>query len=143
MSRAISRVVLCIVMMSGLCAADATAQAADSTRLEPSASVVLRPAPPRADSVQHAPPPDRSLGRDKLLHFTGSAALTLSAQYLATDKGGLSNTEALPLSAAVTLSVGLTKEVVDSRRDRHPLFSWKDLAADVLGVLLAAGFIAL
>ena len=82
--------------------------------------------------------PDEWLGRDKALHAGGSFLLTLSGQYVLTDKAGLSDARALPVSAAAALALGLVKEVSDSRRARHPLFSWRDLAADAAGVALAA-----
>ena len=83
-------------------------------------------------------PPDLWLGPDKALHAGGSFLITLSAQYALTDKAGLSNGEALPVSAAVALALGVAKEVRDSRRAVGPHFSWRDLAADALGVALAA-----
>jgi len=92
-------------------------------------------APARADSLR---PPDAWLGPDKALHAGGSFLFTLSAQYALTDKAGLSDAEALPLSAAVALALGIAKEVRDSRRAVGPHFSLRDLAADALGVALAA-----
>lgn len=89
-----------------------------------------------------AAPPDDWLGRDKALHAGGSFLLTLSGQYVLVEKAGLSNGRALPLSAATALALGLVKEVADSRRARHPLFSWRDLAADAAGVALAAAVAA-
>ena len=88
-------------------------------------------------------PPDGWLGRDKALHAGGSLLLTLSGQYLLADKAGLSNAEALPVAASTTLLLGVMKEVSDSRRTRHPLFSWRDLAADAAGVLVAAALVSL
>lgn len=96
-----------------------------------------RPDAARPDTTR-PPPPDLWLGRDKALHAGGSFLLTLSGQYVLVDKGGLSNGQALPLSAAAALGLGLLKEVADSRRPDAPLFSWRDLAADALGVTLAA-----
>lgn len=99
----------------------------------------------RADTAavaEAAPPPprpaDRWLGRDKALHAGGSFLLTLSGQYVLVAKGGLSDGDALPLSAGAALGLGLLKETVDAGRETAPLFSWRDLAADALGVLLAA-----
>lgn len=84
------------------------------------------------------PPPDDWLGFDKGLHFGASLLLTLSGQYVLTDKGGLSNDGALPLAAGTALALGLAKEVADSRRAAFPLFSLRDLAADALGVAVGA-----
>ncbi|MEM1115981.1 MAG: hypothetical protein AAF845_05470 [Bacteroidota bacterium] len=88
-------------------------------------------------------PPDAWLGRDKALHAGGSLLLTLSGQYLLVDKAGLSNAEALPVAAGTTLLLGVMKEVTDSRRTRHPLFSWRDLAADAAGIAVAAALVSL
>lgn len=88
-------------------------------------------------------PPDEWLGYDKVLHAGGSLLLTLSGQYVLVDKAGLSNGEALPLSASTTLLLGVMKEVADSRRPRHPHFSWRDLVADAVGVLVAAAVASL
>lgn len=90
----------------------------------------------RADSLR--PPPDDWLGYDKGLHVGASFLLTLSAQYVLTDKGGLSNGRALPLAAGTALALGVAKEVADSRRAAFPLFSLRDLVADVLGVAAGA-----
>ncbi len=93
-----------------------------------------------ADTLRSGPP-DEWLGRDKALHAGGSFLLTLSAQYVLVSKAERSERGALPLSATAALGLGLAKEVFDSRRGRFPLFSWRDLAADALGVALAAGLI--
>lgn len=104
-------------------------------------------APARPEAAVARPdttaPPDAWIAYDKALHAGGSFLLTLSGQYVLVDKGGLSNGEALPVSASGTLLLGLLKEVADSRRARHPLFSWRDLVADGLGVLAAAAVTAL
>lgn len=89
----------------------------------------------------HAPP-DAWLGRDKALHAGASFLLTLSGQYVLVDKAELSNSRALPISVGTALALGLLKEVSDSRRERHPLFSWRDLAADAAGVALAIAVVA-
>jgi uncharacterized protein YfiM (DUF2279 family) len=90
---------------------------------------------PAADSLR---PPDLWIARDKAMHASASFLLTLSGQYVLTDKAGLSNGQALPVSAATTLALGVLKEVADSRRARGPHFSWRDLAADAVGVALGA-----
>lgn len=94
---------------------------------------------PAADSLCPPPrPADDWVGRDKVLHAAGSLLLTLSAQYVLTDKLDLSNARALPVAAGATLALGVLKEVADSRRPVGPLFSWRDLAADAAGVALGA-----
>lgn len=98
------------------------------------------PAGPAPDAGPRAA--DDWLGSDKALHAGGSFLLTLSGQYVLTDKAGLSNGRALPVSATTALALGLMKEIADSRRPAHPLFSWRDLAADAAGVLAAAAVVA-
>src|SRR5690606_13864955 len=88
-------------------------------------------------------PPDAWLGYDKALHAGGSFLLTLSGQYVLVDKAGLSNGRARPGSASTPLLLGVLKEVSDSRHPRHPLFSWRDLAADAAGILAAATLVSL
>jgi uncharacterized protein YfiM (DUF2279 family) len=117
--------------------------------LAPSQAVAYRlPGRPLNDSAVGRPdslvrPADPWLGPDKALHAGGSFLMTLSGQYLLTDKTGLSNGEALPLAAGATLSLGLLKEILDSRRAVRPHFSWRDLAADAAGVALAAALVQL
>lgn len=91
--------------------------------------------PAAADSLR---PPDDWLGRDKALHVGASFLLTLSGQYMLTDKAEMTNAAALPLAAGAALALGLAKEVADSRRTVGPHFSLRDLAADVLGVAVGA-----
>ncbi len=91
----------------------------------------------RADTT--LPHNDPWLGRDKFRRAGGSFLLTLSGQYVLTDKTGMSDRAALPLSAVAALGIGLTKEILDSQRARYPQFSWRDLAADALGVALGVG----
>ncbi len=89
----------------------------------------------RADSLR---PPDMWIARDKAMHASASLLLTLSGQYMLTDKAGLSDAQALPVSAATTLALGVVKEIADSRRSVGPHFSWRDLVADAAGVALGA-----
>lgn len=93
-------------------------------------------------------PPDTTLhdpwlGRDKALHTGGSFLLTLSGQYVLTAKLAASEGTALPIAAGTTLALGLTKEILDSRRTARPHFSTRDLVADAVGVALAVGLILL
>ena len=87
--------------------------------------------------------PDDWLARDKAMHLGASFLLTLSGQYVLTDKAGLSDGRALPVAAGSALALGLLKEVADSRRQRAPHFCWRDLAADAAGVALAVALIEL
>ena len=76
---------------------------------------------------------------DKFWHFSASFVTVGAAYHFGEDRARLSE----PLSAGIalggTITLGVTKELYDlagpSRR-----FSWKDLAADALGV--CAGYFA-
>ena len=98
------------------------------------------PSASRADSTAL---PDEWLARDKAMHVGASFLLTLSGQYVLTDKAGLPDARALPVAAGSALALGLLKEVADSRRPNHPHFCWRDLAADAAGVALAVALIEL
>ena len=83
------------------------------------------------------------MGTDKLLHVTFSFLWTLSSQYTLVSKAGLSERQALPVATATAAAVGLAKEVYDAEFDSGNRFSRRDLAADALGIGLAALLIAL
>lgn len=87
--------------------------------------------------------PDEWLARDKALHAGASFLLTLSSQYVWETKLELTEGEALPLAVTSALSLGLFKEVMDSRRPHDAHFCYRDLVADALGVLLGAGLVLL
>jgi beta-lactamase class D/uncharacterized protein YfiM (DUF2279 family) len=101
------------------------------------------PAPDQGGLRRGSPAPDEWLARDKALHFGVSFLLTLSSQYVLVDKARMDEDGALPLATGFSLAVGLGKEAADSRRGHSPAFSWRDLAADALGVALAALVISL
>ncbi len=135
-----------VVMLAGLMlgAGTASAQAPASLR----AAMLYGHGPDVAAPAPRVLLPDTTLsdpwlGRDKVLHVTGSFLLTLSAQYVLTSKLAASEHEALPIAAGAALSLGLAKEVADSQRPVHPLFSTRDLVADAVGVALAVGLILL
>lgn len=86
---------------------------------------------------------DPWLGHDKAMHAGASFALTLGGQLVLTQGAGLANDRALPISAGTTLTLGVMKELTDRRRDRYPLFSWRDLVADALGIAVAAVVVSL
>ena len=87
-------------------------------------------------------PADPWLGRDKALHAGASLALTLGGTAVLTEAAGLDADRALPVAAGTALALGVMKELTDRRRDRSPLFSWRDLVADAVGVGLAAALVA-
>lgn len=90
--------------------------------------------PSRARELDARMPP--SLFSGDVLHAGVSGLLTLSGHYLLVDKAAVRERHALPLAAGAALALGVAKEVADSRRTVQPLFSWRDLAADAVGVAL-------
>jgi uncharacterized protein YfiM (DUF2279 family) len=86
---------------------------------------------------------DRWRGFDKVQHTSFSFLSTLGSQYTLVNKAGLAERKALPLSLAFSAGIGLGKELYDWKQGRHHSFSKRDLAADGLGLLLAAGLILL
>ena len=85
---------------------------------------------------------DPWLGRDKALHVAGSALWTLSTQYVLVNKAGWTEGDALPVSIASAATVGITKEILDTTRPTGTA-SGRDLAANAVGIALAAGLIVL
>lgn len=97
----------------------------------------------RPDTAFNVQPQDRWRGFDKVQHTSFSFLLALGSQYTLVNKVDLAEREALPLSLGFSAGMGLGKELYDWRRGRHRHFSKRDLAADGLGLLLAAGLILL
>lgn len=79
-----------------------------------------------------APPADRWLARDKAAHASLSCALVGFGYHWATRESGSGRPAARTGSALITLSLGTAKEARDGCSQGNR-FSWKDLAADVLG----------
>lgn len=63
---------------------------------------------------------------DKLLHFLCSAMIMLLLQFFI----------APPLAACLTLCIGIVKEIYDCYKPNPSGWSWGDLLADVLGILI-------
>lgn len=102
-----------------------------------------RQAPLHKPTLAADRPRDPWLARDKALHVAFSALWTLSTQYAFVNKMNWSERRALPVSAGVSGTIGLAKEVYDWRHSPTRYFSKRDLAADAVGIALAAGFILL
>ena len=104
-------------------------------------------APAAADAVPYGAAADTLrddwLGRDKVLHAGFSFLFALSSQYVLTSKLDMSEDGALPISAGVTLSLGLADQALEAALATDPLFSTRDLVADAVGVALAVGVILL
>lgn len=86
---------------------------------------------------------DPWLGFDKAQHLSFSFLWTLGTQYVAVNKGHLSESRALPLSIGTSAAVGLSKELYDLHTGPTNVFSYRDLVANGVGILLATGVILL
>ena len=104
-------------------------------RAEGETALLSAPLDPHAD--------DPWLGFDKAQHLAFSFLWTLGTQYVAVNKGNLSESQALPLSIGMSAAVGVSKELYDLHSGPPNLFSYRDLVADGVGILLAVGIILL
>ena len=98
-----------------------------------------RSVPARLDSL----PRDRWLAMDKAKHLGGSFFITLGSQYVFEHKTALRRDPALALSLSTGSAIGLGKELYDRYLGPTRFFSVRDLVADALGLLLAAGVVLL
>jgi len=76
---------------------------------------------------------DPWIAQDKALHLGAGLLITLSSQYVLTEKLDLRQRQAWPVSFGAAVAAGLTKEILDSQRPRNPFFSWRDLVATAAG----------
>lgn len=83
---------------------------------------------------------DPWFGIDKLKHLSSSFILTTTGYYIQTKMAGISKVKSTSNAGLVTISMGLGKEVSDSRRPGG-MFSIRDLTVDIAGVGLAFLFI--
>lgn len=79
---------------------------------------------------------DSWFSRDKGLHFSGSLILAAGMSNVHHRFGESSKREAIRTGAAITLLVGIGKELFDSTRVNNH-FSYKDLSYDIFGILIA------
>ncbi len=90
------------------------------------------------DKIVLTPPADRPdpwLAKDKAQHFFGSFFITgLNMQLLR--RGGLELNSSRRIAAGISFSIGLGKEIRDSRQ-KNNIFSVPDLVADMAGIGLA------
>ncbi|MDQ7040239.1 MAG: hypothetical protein Q9M35_04805 [Rhodothermus sp.] len=86
---------------------------------------------------------DPWLAYDKVQHMTFSFLWTLGSQYTLEQKVGWRRGRALPVAVGTTVVVGMAKELYDWKVGPRRRFSYRDLVADGLGIVLAVGFILL
>ena len=80
---------------------------------------------------------------DKVQHLTFSALFTVGWQYALENKLDWTRNDALPLSIGATAAIGLSKELYDWQLGPRRFFSYRDMIANGVGILLATGFILL
>ena len=79
---------------------------------------------------------DKWFAIDKLQHFSYSCLISLGCQYMLVNKKDISESDALPISIALSFSAGLSKELND-RRGKNGFFSVKDMIANCAGLFVA------
>ena len=93
-----------------------------------------------ADKKEKVKRIDKWFAIDKLQHFSYSCLISLGCQYVLVNKYDNSESEALPVSTALSFSAGLTKELNDSR-GKNGFFSVKDMIANCAGLIIASAII--
>ena len=90
-----------------------------------------------ADKKEKVKRVDKWFAIDKLQHFSYSCLISLGCQYVLVNKYDNSESEALPISTALSFSAGLSKELNDSR-GKNGFFSVKDMIANCAGLIVAS-----
>ena len=93
-----------------------------------------------ADKKEKVKRVDKWFAIDKLQHFSYSCLISLGCQYVLVNKYDKSESEALPISTALSFSAGLSKELNDSR-GKNGFFSVKDMIANCAGLIAASAII--
>jgi len=73
-------------------------------------------------------------GKDKYMHFTGSAFLTYWNYGVSSDIMELSSDKSIYFAVSVSLALGTVKEYSDKKLKKTG-FSWHDLIYDTAGIL--------
>ena len=73
------------------------------------------------------------LGKDKIMHFGGSAFITYWNYGVSKDIIGNSKKESLIISISLTTLLGVSKETSDKYL-KKTFWSWKDIAYDLAGI---------
>jgi uncharacterized protein YfiM (DUF2279 family) len=81
---------------------------------------------------------DKFFAPDKAQHLMGSLISTVFFYKIFEGPAGANSTDSKYLAGGLTLSIGISKEILDSS-DLKNHFSWKDLIADIAGISL--GFV--
>ncbi|HCL00673.1 MAG TPA: hypothetical protein DHW42_11290 [Candidatus Marinimicrobia bacterium] len=83
---------------------------------------------------------DPWFGLDKLKHLSSSFMMTTTGYYFQNRVASVPKEQALTTSGIFTVSLGLGKEYRDTGKPKG-FFSYRDLIADVAGIVLATVFI--
>ena len=92
-------------------------------------------------TVEHAVK-DKWIAIDKVQHFSYSCLISLGVQYVLVNKLEMNEDSAMPLSMAVSFSLGIIKELRD-KKGKDGFFSKKDVVANGFGILTAGVIILL
>ncbi len=87
-------------------------------------------------NFKHSGGNDTWFGRDKGLHLVGSFIGTTLLANVNRKSFGMNDSASRITGAGVVFSLGIIKETFDGRRTYNK-FSWKDLLANVTGILLS------
>ena len=93
-----------------------------------------------ADKKEKVKRVDKWFAIDKLQHFSYSCLISLGCQYVLVNKKDISESDALPISTALSFSAGLSKELNDSK-GKNGFFSVKDMIANCAGLFVAISII--
>ena len=96
---------------------------------------------PEQKTVEHAAK-DKWIAIDKVQHFSYSCLISLGVQYVLVNKLEMNEDSAMPLSMAMSFSLGIIKELRD-KKGKDGFFSKKDLVANGFGILTAGVIILL
>ena len=96
---------------------------------------------PEQKTVEHAAK-DKWIAIDKVQHFSYSCLISLGVQYVLVNKLEMNEDSAMPLSMAMSFSLGIIKALLD-KKGKVGFFSRKDLVANGFGILPAGVIILL
>ena len=92
-------------------------------------------------TIEHSPK-DKWIAIDKVQHFSYSCLISLGVQYVLVNKLEMNEDSAMPLSMAMSFSLGIIKELRD-KKGKDGFFSKKDVVANGFGILTAGIIILL
>ena len=91
-----------------------------------------------ADSIKISNPKvilsDSWFGIDKGQHFAGSLIGTILISKVNNSYFDVNKSNSKIIGGGIVFSIGITKEFFDSKKEKN-IFSWKDLVADVAGIV--------